>query len=82
MKIIDSILRAVVERVTELEVVLYGERKVLYVFENLDKRGVPCKFWVQDWECDDITDTLPTDFVTYLQDSLKEHYKSAATTKN
>jgi hypothetical protein len=81
MKIITSTLRAVIERVTEIEINLYGENNRLYVFENLDERGVACHYWVQNWECDDITDTL--DYIDHkeIKNALYEHYKSASNSK-
>lgn len=76
MKIIDHSLRAVIERVTEIEVLLYGVNTRLYVFENLNERGIPCTYWVQNWECDDITNDIPNDTHTMIKNMLKEHYSS------
>jgi hypothetical protein len=81
MKVIESTLRAVIERVTEIEIPLYGENKRLFVFENLDRKGNPCKFWIQNWECDDITDTFSLDDRMKICAALREHYKCAANTK-
>lgn len=81
MKVIESTLRAVIERVTEIEIPLYGENKKLFVFENLAKNGHPCKFWIQNWECDDITDTFNLDDRVKISAALHEHYKCAANTK-
>ena len=78
MKIVKFNLRAVVERVTEIEVNMFGENTRLFVFENLDQKGVPCKYWVQNWECDDITDTLNNDNHRTIKNALYEHYKSAS----
>ncbi len=77
MKIVTFHLRAVIERVTEIEM---GLRR-LFVFENLDRDGVCCKYWVQNWECEDITDTLNSSEHKRITDALHEHYKSASNTK-
>jgi len=79
MKIKNSILRAVVERVTEIEVNMFGENVRLFVFENLDRDGDPCKYWVQNWECEDITDILNSDNHRTIKDALSEFYKRNST---
>lgn len=58
MKILNSILRAVVERVTELEWHHKGARLRLWVFEHLGKEGETVDQWIQNWYTDDITDTF------------------------
>ena len=77
MKVIKSELRAVIERVTEIEVNMFGENKRLWVFENLDRDGNQCHYWVQNWECEDITDLLTNDNHTKINAGLKEHYRLA-----
>ena len=77
MKVIKSELRAVIERVTEIEVNMFGEDKRLFVFENLDRDGNQCHYWVQNWECEDITDLLNSDNHTKINTGLKEHYRLA-----
>lgn len=81
MKIVNSKLRAVVERVTEIEVNLHGEDRQLYVFENLDHNGVACDYWIQNWECDDITDTLDYEDRSKIMSVLHEHYKNNSNSK-
>jgi hypothetical protein len=74
MKIHNSTLRAVVERVTELE--FDGQR--LFIFENLDKQGRPAKFWIQNWECDDITDQFNYNKISQIAIALRDYYRSEA----
>jgi hypothetical protein len=75
MKVIGSTIRAVVERVTEIEL---GMRR-LFVFEQIGKNGKSCDYWVQNWECDDITITLNYDEHKRIAEILHEYYKSEAT---
>lgn len=75
MKIIKSQLRAVVERCTEIEFHHEGQKKHLFVFENLDSRGVPYEQWVQNWECDDITHLFNYQDRKEITEALYEHYK-------
>jgi hypothetical protein len=82
MNILKSHLRAIVERVTELEFHLKGERKRLFVFEHLDYKGVPCEFWIQNWECDDITDLFNRQEQKEIQDALYEHYRCKANSED
>ncbi len=81
MKIVNSKLRAVVERVTEIEINLHGEDKRLYVFENLNQDGIACDYWIQNWECDDITDTLDYKDCSKIMSVLHEHYKNNSNSK-
>ncbi len=74
MKIHNSTLRAVIERVTELEY----DNEMLYVFENLDKQGRPAKFWIQNWECDDITDQFNYNQQSQIAIALRDYYRSEA----
>lgn len=72
MKIIKSTLRAVVERVTEIEL----DSMRLFVFEHLNESGKPCDYWVQNWECDDITQQLDYDEHQHITHILHDYYKS------
>lgn len=78
MKIIGTELRAVVERVTYLRFPLKGEERSLYVFEHLDRNGVPYKQWIQNWECDDITAILSPAERKEIYDALHEQFKCKA----
>ena len=72
MKVTKSTLRAVIERVTEIEF----DSHRLFVFENLGQDGKPCDYWVQNWECDDITDSLDRDEHEQIKHVLAQHYKN------
>lgn len=76
MKVIESSLRAVIERVTEIEIDLYGTPTRLFVFENLNKQAKTCGYRIQNWECDDITDSFNYDDQRRIMKSLQEHYSS------
>jgi hypothetical protein len=78
MDIVKSTLRAIVERCTEVEFHYKGQRKRLFIFEHLDSKGVPCNFWIQNWECDDITDLFNYSERKEITDALYEHYKCKA----
>jgi uncharacterized protein YkuJ len=81
MKIVRSTLRAIIQRITELEVDLDGEDKRLYVFEKLDEKGVACDYWVQNWECENITDTLDHDDHKEIKKALYDYYKNESNSK-
>jgi len=76
MKIIGTELRAVIERVTYLRFPIEGEERSLYVFEHLDRKGVPYKQWIQNWETRDITDDLSYQERKEITDALYDYYKS------
>jgi hypothetical protein len=78
MNILKSHLRAVIERCTELEFHHKGQRKRLFVFEHLDSKGVPCDFWIQNWDTDDITHLFDYQEQKEITDALYEHYRSKA----
>lgn len=78
MKIIGTELRAIVERVTYIQFHIEGEKRSLYVFEHLDRNGVPYKQWIQNWECDDITDSLSPTEQKEIYDALYEQFKCKA----
>lgn len=72
MKIINSTLRAIVERVTQIE----WDGNHLYVFEHLDRKGVPATIWIQNWECEDITNNLTFEERKAIYSALEDYYKS------
>ena len=75
MQIVDTILRAVVERVTEIHGVIDGDPTRLYVFEHLDKQGRPVETWIQNWECEDITNNLTWSERKEIFEAVENHYK-------
>ena len=81
MKIVNHTLRAVVERVTQLEWHHEGDKVRIYVFEHLGLDGTPAKQWVQNWECEDITNQFTRAELKEIYDTLEEHYKCKATSK-
>lgn len=74
MKIRNSTLRAVVERVTEI---VYDQYR-LFVFEYLDQKGCPHSVRIQNWECDDVTNQLTREEQKEIEEALYEHYKCKA----
>jgi hypothetical protein len=78
MKIVNSILRAVVERVTQLEWLSEGYKVRLYVFEHLGQDGTPVEQWIQNWECDDVTSGFTREELKEIYDTLEEYYKCNA----
>ena len=78
MTIIKSTLRAVVERVTQIE----WNSSHIYVFEHLDEKGVAAERWIQNWECDDITNQFTRDEKEGIYYTLIEYYKSKANSKD
>jgi hypothetical protein len=79
MKIINHTLRAVVERVTEVEWHHEGDKIRLYVFEHLGHDSTPAARWIQNWECDDVTDNFSLAEREEIYDVLKAYYKCNAT---
>jgi hypothetical protein len=75
MKVIKSKVRAVIERVTEVEFDLFGEDKRLYVFENLDEDGKTCDYWFQNWECKDVTQFINYDDQRSIINAVQHHCK-------
>ena len=78
MKIVNSTLRAIIERVTELEWLHKGETLQIYVFEHLDERGVAAKQWIQNWHCDDVSHIFGYEERKKITETLYEFYKSKA----
>jgi hypothetical protein len=78
MKIIDTVLRAIIERVTELEWHSEGLRTRIWVFEYLDSKGNPHSRRVQNWECDDITDDFSSGELEEIYQVVTNHYKCQA----
>ena len=76
MKVIKSKVRAVIERVTEVEFELFGEDKRLYVFENLDEDGKTCDYWFQNWECEDVTQFIDYEDQRNIINAVQHHCKS------
>ena len=83
MKIVNTVLRAIVERVTQLEWPReHGdERFRLYVFDHLGRDGTPADRWIQNWETDDVTDNFSRTELREIYDAVDEHYKCKATEK-
>lgn len=74
MKIVKHTLRAVVERVTEIE---YEDMR-LFVFEDLDEKGCPHNVRIQNWENFDITRKLTRGEREEIANALYEHHRSKA----
>lgn len=74
MKIVKSTLRAIIERVTEIQ---YGDDRI-FVFEYLDQKGCPHGVRIQSWECDDITSRFTREQQKEIEEALYEHYKCNA----
>ena len=82
MKIIKSTLRAIVERVTEMEWHSEGAKIRLFIFEHLGQDGTPVAQWIQNWECDDVTDRFKYAERKEIFDALKDYYKNKANSKD
>ena len=78
MKIINSTLRAVVERVTHIQ----WESTQLYIFEHLNEKGVAAERWIQNWECYDITDNFTYEERKEIYNILEDYYKSKSNSKD
>ena len=78
-KIVKSTLRAIVERVTQLEWPSEEGHKIrLYVFEYLGQDGTPVEQRIQNWECDDVTSGFTRAELKEIYDTLEDHYKCKA----
>lgn len=78
MKIVNYTLRAIVERVTQLEWHTEGNKIRLYVFEHLGENGTPVKEWIQNWECDDVTQRFTRAERKEIFDVVEDYYKCKA----
>ena len=76
MQIVDTTLRAIVERVTEIHCLIDEELTRVYVFEHLDKQSRPAKTWIQNWECDDITNNLTWSERKEIFEAVENHYNT------
>ena len=78
MEVITSDLRAIIERVTEVKgsFELVGIDKRIFVFEHLDRKGGPCKQWIQDWECNDITRAFNQSELYEIFDEVQKYHKN------
>lgn len=74
MKINNSILRAVIERVTEI---VYDDYR-LFVFEYLDQKGCPHGVRIQNWHCENVTSQFNREEMKEIEDALFEYYKCKA----
>ena len=78
MKIVNSTLRAIVERVTQLEWPHEGTPIQIYVFEHLDRKGVPAAQWIQNWNTDDVTLNFTPAERKEIYDVVEDYYRSKA----
>ena len=78
MKVIASDLRAVIERVTEVKVYFesVGIDNRIFVFEQLDREGKPCKRWIQDWKCNDITRGFNQSELNEIFEEVRRYHKN------
>ena len=82
MKIVNTDLRAIVERVTELEWPHEGERLRLYVFDHLGRKGSPVGRRIQNWETDDVTDNFSRTELQEIYDVVDEYHRSKSNSHN
>lgn len=78
MKIVNSTLRAIVERVTELEWLHKGEKLHIYVFERLNEMGAAASQRIQNWRCEDIAHLFNYEERKEITETLYQYYKSNA----
>lgn len=78
MKVVTSDLRAIIERVTEVKgsFELIGNNERIFVFEHLDSKGEPCKKWIQDWECNDITRAFKQSELYEIFEEVHKYHKN------
>lgn len=81
MRVLSTDLRAIVERVTELEVELSTTggtvtHRRIYVFEQLGRNGKPCGHRIQNWRTDDITDDLSVEEQKEIFEAVENHWKN------
>ena len=74
MKINNSVLRAVIERVTEI---VYDQYR-LFVFEYLDEKGCPHGMRIQNWHCENVTSQFTREEQKEIEEALYEHYRCKA----
>jgi hypothetical protein len=74
MKIIDSTIRAIIERVTEIN---YNNMR-LFVFEYIDQKGRPHNTRIQNWECDDISKQFTNKEWEDIKYLIEDYYRSKA----
>ena len=78
MKVVTSDLRAIIERVTEVKgsFELIGIDERIFVFEHLDRKGEPCRQWIQDWECHDITRAFNQSELIEIYEEVHKYHKN------
>lgn len=74
MNIINSTIRAIIERVTEI---MYEDMR-LFVFEYIDTKGNPHSMRIQNWRCDDISKQFSDEEWNEIRDLLKDYYRCKA----
>ena len=82
MKVLSTDLRAIIERVTELELELPTTKgtvthRRVYVFEQLGRNGKPCGSRIQNWHCDDITNDLSSKERAEIFEAVSNHWKNS-----
>jgi len=70
----SSNIRAIIERVTEVNVPEYEHR--LYVFEHLTYNHQVCYRRIQDWGSDDVTDEVSPIVRERIYSVLENYYKT------
>jgi len=75
MKIVNTELRAVIERVSTIEFDSQNEKKCIVVFEYLDAKGNPNEYKIQNTNNEDITDRFTHQEGKKITDILCKHYK-------
>lgn len=81
MNVLSTDLRAIIERVTEIELELPTTKgtvthRRVYVFEQLGRDGTPCGSRIQNWECDDITNDLSSREREEIFEAVNKHWKN------
>lgn len=78
MKVLDIKLRAVVERVTTMEHAVKGQKKHLFIFEQLGEKGESLGQRIQDWECNNITSQFCYSEREEIYKAVQEHWAQVA----
>jgi len=74
MKITNMEMRAVIERVSKIEIGSQNNKKYIVVFEYLDAKGIPSEYKIQNVNNEDITDLFTPLEGKKITDALYKHY--------
>lgn len=76
INVIHSELKPIIQRLTKINLSKDGESQSIYVFETIGRNGESYEDKIQNWECENITDSFNQEEQKEIFNACKNYWKT------